>query len=64
MSIDLSMIDLNSVLLVLAFIIVIVVIFVVVRFFFAHLLHLLFRGCGVIVIIVAVLALLHFLKVF
>lgn len=64
MSIDLSMIDLNSVIIVLAVIFGIVLVFVVVRFFFGHLLHLLIRGCGVIVIIVALLVVLHYLKIF
>jgi hypothetical protein len=61
---DLSMIDLNSVIIVLAILLAVGLVFFVVRFFFAHLLHLLIRGCGVIVIVLALLAVLRYLKIF
>lgn len=64
MSIDLSMINFNFVVWLLAIIFVLVLIFGIVRFFFHHLLHFFFRGCGFILLLVAVLYILHVLKVF
>jgi hypothetical protein len=63
MSVDLSMLNTNLVLWVVA-ILVILVIFGIVRFFFRHLLHFFFRGCGFILLIAAVIYILHILKVF
>jgi hypothetical protein len=60
---DLSMINGNLVFWVVA-ILVILVIFGIFRFFFRHLLHFFFRGCGFILLIAAVLYILHILKVF
>lgn len=42
----------------------VVVVFVVVRFFWKHLLKYLFHGCLVILVIIALLALLRYFKVF
>jgi len=63
MSVDLSMINANVVFWVLA-ILVIIVFFGVIRFFFRHLLHFFFRGCGFILVIGVLLYILHILKVF
>ena len=64
MSIDLSMINLNTILWIAAIIAVIVVAFIVIRFFLHHVLHFLFHGCGFILLIAVVLYVLHVLKVF
>ena len=63
MSVDLSMININLVFWVAA-ILVLIVIFGVIRFFFRHLLHFFFRGCGLILLIAALLYILHIFKVF
>ncbi len=63
MSIDLSMINTNLVFWVLA-ILAIILFFGVIRFFFRHLLHFFFRGCGFILLIGVVLYILHIFKVF
>jgi hypothetical protein len=63
MSVDLSMINANLIFWIVA-ILVIILIFGIVRFFFRHLLHLLFRGCGLILVIAALLYILHVFKVF
>ncbi len=42
----------------------VIVAFVVIRFFWKHILKYLFHGCLVILVIVALLALLHYFKVF
>ena len=63
MSVDLSMINTNLVFWVVA-ILVILVFFGIIRFFFRHLLHFFFRGCGFILLIAAVIYILHILKVF
>jgi len=42
----------------------VVVAFVVIRFFWKHILKYLFHGCLVILVIVALLALLHYFNVF
>ena len=62
MSIDLSSLQLSPVLWLVALIVVVLVAFGVVRFFFGHLLHLFFRGCGLILIVAAALYILHLLK--
>jgi len=63
MSIDFSMINTSLVFWVLA-ILVIILFFGVIRFFFRHLLHFFFRGCGFILLIGVVIYILHILKVF
>ncbi len=62
MSIDLSSLHLSPILWLLALVVVVLVAFGVVRFFFRHLLHLFFRGCGLILIVAAALYVLHLLK--
>jgi hypothetical protein len=42
--------------------IVIIVLFGIFRFFFRHLMHLFMRGCGLILIVVVALYVLHLLK--
>lgn len=59
---NLSMIDSNLVFWVV--ILVIILVFGLVRFFFRHLLHFFFRGCGFILLIAALLYVLHAFKVF
>ena len=63
MSVDLSMINTNVVFWVLA-ILAIIVFFGVIRFFFRHLLHFFFRGCGFILVVGILLYILHILKIF
>jgi hypothetical protein len=62
MSIDLSSIHLSPLLWLVVLIAIGLAIFGIFRFFFQHLMHLLFRGCGLIVIAIAVLYVLHLLK--
>ena len=62
MSIDLSAIHLSPLAWVVVLTVAVLLVFAVFRFFFHHLVHLLFRGCGLIVIAVAVLYVLHLLK--
>jgi len=62
LSIDLSAIHLSPFGWLAVLIIVLLVIFGVFRFFFHHLIHLLFRGCGLILLAVALLYVLHLLK--
>jgi hypothetical protein len=62
MSIDLSALNLNSMLWLAAAIVVVLIVFGIFRFFFRHLMHLFFRGCGLIVIVVGLLYVLHLLK--
>ena len=64
MSADLSMINLNLVFWVIGILVLIIVIFGIFRFFFRHLLHFFFRGCGLILLIAVVLYVLHIFKVF
>ncbi len=64
MSLDFSMINLNLVLWLVGILVLIVVVFGIFRFFFRHLLHFFFRGCGFILLIAAVLFILHLLKFF
>ncbi|MCX6034019.1 MAG: hypothetical protein NTV38_03440 [Chloroflexi bacterium] len=42
----------------------VIVAFVIIRFFWKHILKYLFQGCLVILVIIALLALLHYFKVF
>ena len=62
MVIDLSAIHLSPLLWWVVLGAVVLMVFGVFRFFFHHLMHLLFRGCGLIVLAVALLYVLHLLK--
>ena len=64
MSVNLTMIDLNLVFWVVGILVLIILVFGIFRFFFRHLLHLFFRGCGLILLVAVVLFVLHALKVF
>ncbi len=64
MSIDLSAIHLSPLAWLALAIAVILIAFGIVQYFFRHLLHLFFRGCGAILIVILVLYVLHLLKVF
>jgi hypothetical protein len=63
MSIDLSSIF-SSPFIWLALVIAAIVVFVVVRFFFQHILKFLVQGCLILLGIAAILAILHYFKVF
>ncbi len=62
MSIDLSALNIQTIVWLVAAAAVVLIVFGIFRFFFRHLLHLFFRGCGLIVIVVALLYVLHLLK--
>lgn len=62
MSIDLSAIHISPLAWLALAAVLIFLAFSVVRTFFHHLLHLFFRGCGLIVLVVALLYALHLLK--
>ena len=62
MPIDLSSLHLSPLVWLVALIVVVLLAFGVVRFFFRHLLHLFFRGCGLILIVAVALYVLHLLK--
>ncbi len=64
MSVDLSMINISVLFWVLGIILAVMVVFAVFRFFFRHLLHFFFRGCGFILLVGLLLYILHILKVF
>jgi len=64
MSVNLSMIDLNLVFWVVGILVLIILVFGIFRFFFRHLLHLFFRGCGLILLVAVVLYILHVFKFF
>lgn len=64
MTIDLSAINLNLVFWLAILVVVMLVILGIVRFFFQHLIHLIIRGCGFLLLLVIVLFALHLLKVF
>jgi hypothetical protein len=64
MSVNLSMIDLNLVFWLIGILVLIILVFGIFRFFFHHLLHFFFRGCGLILLVAVVLFVLHALKVF
>ena len=59
MSIDLS--QLSPIMLLVALGVVLLVVYGIFRFFLGHLMHLFFRGCGLIVIIVVLYYVLHFI---
>jgi hypothetical protein len=58
------MIDLGQLFWVVAILVVAILIYGIFRFFFRHLLHFFFRGCGFILLIAAVLYVLHAFKFF
>ena len=58
MSIDLS--QLSPIMLLVALGVVLLVVYGIFRFFLGHLMHLFFRGCGLIVIIAVLYYVLHF----
>ncbi len=60
MSIDLS--HLSPIVWLVALGIVLLIVYGIFRFFLQHLMHLFFRGCGLIVIVVVLLYVLHLLK--
>jgi hypothetical protein len=62
MPIDLSWINLNLVGWVIILVAVLVLVLAVLRFF-GHLLHIIISGCGVILLVAALLYILHLLKV-
>ncbi len=64
MSLDLSMIDFRLVVWLVVIVVGVLFVFGVVRFFFRHLLHFFFRGCGFILLIAALIYVLHILQVF
>jgi glucan phosphoethanolaminetransferase (alkaline phosphatase superfamily) len=64
MSIDLSSISTSPFIWLALIVIAVIVVYVVVRFFFQHVLKFLVQGCLVLLVIAAVLALLHYFKVF
>jgi len=64
MSLDFSPFSASQVVWFLLAVVAVVVVFVVIRFFWKHLLKYLFQGCLVILAIIALLALLHYFKVF
>lgn len=64
MTIDFSAIPYNQIVWWVLIILGIIVAFVVIRFFWKHILKYLFQGCLVILVIIALLALLRYFKVF
>jgi uncharacterized membrane protein len=64
MSIGLSSIFTSPFIWLALIVIAVIVIYVVVRFFFQHVLKFLVQGCLVLLVIAALLALLHYFKVF
>lgn len=64
MTVDFSTFSSSLIVWLLLAIVGVVVVFVVIRFFWKHLLKYLFQGCLVILVIIALLALLRYFKVF
>jgi hypothetical protein len=64
MNIDFSLINFNQIVWVVVIILAIVVAVALIRFFWKHILKYLVQGCAVILVIIALLALLHYFKVF
>ncbi len=64
MTVDFSTIPYNQIVWWVLIILGIVVAFVIIRFFWRHILKYLFHGCLVILAVIALLALLHYFKVF
>jgi hypothetical protein len=64
MNIDLSSLPYNQIVWGVVGILVVIIAVVILRFFWKHIIKYLFQGCLVLVGILALLALLHYLKVF
>lgn len=64
MNINFASINFNQIIWVVVIIVAIVVVVAVIRFFWKHILKYLVQGCAVILVIIALLALLHYFKVF
>ena len=64
MNIDFSTIPYNQIVWGVVIIVGVIVAFVVIRFFWQHIVKFLLQGCLVILAIIALLALLHYFKVF
>ena len=64
MTINLASMHLPLIVWAVMIIVVIVVVVAVIRFFWKHILKYLVQGCAVILVIIALLALLHYFKVF
>ncbi|HEX8991362.1 MAG TPA: hypothetical protein VF784_06755 [Anaerolineales bacterium] len=62
MSIDLSALNFGSIVWLAAAVVVVLIVFGIFRFFFQHLMHLFFRGCGLIVVVLVLLYVLHLFK--
>jgi glucan phosphoethanolaminetransferase (alkaline phosphatase superfamily) len=64
MSISLSSISTSPFIWLILIVLAVLIVYVFVRFFFQHVLKFLVQGCLVLLVIAAVLALLHYFKVF
>ena len=64
MNINFSSINYNQIVWVVVIIIAAVIAVAVIRFFWKHILKYLVQGCAVVLVIIALLALLHYLKIF
>ncbi len=64
MSIDLASINFNQIVWAVVIFLILVAVVGAIRFFWKHILKYLVHGCVVILVIIAILALLHYLKVF
>jgi hypothetical protein len=64
MNIGFSSINYNQIVWAIVIIIAIVIVVAVIRFFWKHILKYLVQGCAVILVIIAILAVLHYLKIF
>ncbi len=64
MSVDFSTFPSSQIVWLLVVVVGVVVAYVVIRFFWRHILKYLFHGCLVILAVIALLALLHYFKVF
>ncbi len=64
MNIDFSTIPYNQIVWAVVIVVGVIVAFVVIRFFWQHIVKFLLQGCLVILAIIALLALLHYFKVF
>lgn len=62
MSIDLSAIHLSTLAWLGVLAVIVLIVFGIFRFFLRNLMHLFFRGCGLILIVAALLYILHVLK--
>ncbi len=62
MSINLFGININTIVWLIGAVAVVLIVYGIFRFFFQHLMHLFFRGCGLIVVAIVLLYVLHLLK--